>query len=63
MMVPLLSVNGALSEPVFLMSTVPMVAGSPGRMFDAVRIAAVSFELSMVSVPAVKVLLGLADAR
>src|SRR5215218_2420500 len=58
--VPLLSTNGALSEPVFSMSTVPVVAAAPGRMFDAVRIAALSFELSIVSVPAVKVLLGLA---
>ena len=30
-MVPLLSVNGALSEPVFLMSTTPVVAGLAGR--------------------------------
>src|SRR3954470_13200851 len=58
--VPLLRTNGALSEPVFWMSTVPVVAGSPGRMFEAVRIAAPAFELSIDSVPAAKVLLGLA---
>ena len=50
--VPLVSVNAPGSEPVFLMSTVPLVAGSAGFMFEAVRIAALFFELTMVIVPA-----------
>src|SRR3954454_13425713 len=54
------SEKAPMTEPVFLMTTVPLVAGSPGFMFEAVRIAAPTFELVMLSVPAVKVLLGFA---
>ena len=54
-----LSENVPASEPVFAMSTVP-VAVSPGFQLLAVRTAAASLELDMVSVPAVNVLLGFA---
>ena len=54
-----LSENVPDREPVFLMSTVP-VEVSPGFQLLAVRMAAASFELDMVSVPAVNVLLGFA---
>jgi hypothetical protein len=49
------------SEPSFLMSTVPVVAGSPGRMLDAVRTARPSLEFRIRSVPAENVFAGLAD--
>ncbi len=57
--VPRVSVNTPLTVPVFWMSTVPLVAGSPGFMPAAVRMAEADFELPMVSVPAVNVLAGL----
>src|SRR3954452_18231204 len=55
------SVNVPDSEPVFLMSTVPLEAGSAGRMLDAVRTAAPSWSLRIESVPDENVFEGFAD--
>ena len=54
------SANVAPMLPVLAMSTVPVCGAPPGTMSAGLKIAASSRELSMVSVPAVNVLLGLA---
>jgi hypothetical protein len=46
--------------PSFSMSTVPVCGAPPGFMFDGLKTAAASLELSIVSVPAVNVFAGLA---
>src|SRR5215207_3165374 len=58
--VPRASVKTPSSEPVFSMSTVPSLV-SPGRMPEAVRIAASARLLDIVSVPVLNVLAGLAE--
>src|SRR5919199_2745543 len=60
--VPRVTVKLPESVPAFWMSTVLVRAGSAGRMSVAdVKIAAPSFELSIVSVPVANVVFGLAD--
>src|SRR5207248_2931494 len=54
------TLNTPATEPVFVMSTVPLVE-SPGFMFDAVRMDAAELLLLMDRVPVAKVLLGFAD--
>src|SRR6476661_231995 len=56
------TLNVPLSVPVFLMSTVLVVAGSPGLIPLAVRMAALSFEFSIDSEPVENVFDGFADA-
>jgi prolyl-tRNA synthetase len=56
----LVSEKTPASEPLFAMSTVPVCAGAPGFIPAGEKIAASRRLLSIVSEPAVKVLLGLA---
>src|SRR3954447_4442967 len=59
--VPRESVNVPLSEPVFWMSTRPVLAGPPGRMLLALSTAVAALELPIVSVPEANVFAGFAD--
>ena len=57
-----LSVKAPLSVPVFLISTSPVVVGSPGFMFEAVEDRGAGLVVARcVIVPAVKVLPAFAD--